>query len=171
MLIIFGGLPATGKTTLARELARQIGAVHLRIDSIEQAMRECGPVTPPLDKAGYVVAYAIAEDNLRIGRIVVADSVNPLPATRDAWIDVARRAGSAAIEIEVGCSDAQEHRRRVETRTPDIPGLKLPSWPDVLSREYHPWLREHIVVDTAGASVEDSVGKLRDLLAARRPDL
>ena len=40
MLIIFGGLPATGKTMIARELARQIGAVYLRIDSIEQAMRD-----------------------------------------------------------------------------------------------------------------------------------
>ena len=37
MLIVFGGLPGTGKTTVARELARQLGAVHLRIDSIEQA--------------------------------------------------------------------------------------------------------------------------------------
>ena len=36
MLIILGGLPGSGKTTIARELAGQLGAVHLRIDSIEQ---------------------------------------------------------------------------------------------------------------------------------------
>ena len=42
MLIIFGGLPATGKTTIARELARQLGAVHVRIDSIEQAIWDSG---------------------------------------------------------------------------------------------------------------------------------
>ena len=35
MLIIFGGLPGVGKTALAVELARLIGAVHLRIDSID----------------------------------------------------------------------------------------------------------------------------------------
>ncbi len=40
MLIALGGLPGTGKTTIARELARQLGAVHLRIDSIEQALRD-----------------------------------------------------------------------------------------------------------------------------------
>ena len=41
-LIIFSGLSATGKTTLASELARQMGAVYLRIDSIEQAIRDSG---------------------------------------------------------------------------------------------------------------------------------
>jgi predicted kinase len=86
VLIIFGGLPGAGKTTIARELARQIGAMHLRIDSIEQAIRSSVRGLPSLDEAGYRVAYAIAEDNLRIGRTVVADSVNPLSITRDAWL-------------------------------------------------------------------------------------
>ena len=39
-LIVFSGLPGVGKTTLARALAQAQGALHLRIDSIEQAMRD-----------------------------------------------------------------------------------------------------------------------------------
>jgi len=50
MLTIFGGLPGTGKTTIARELARQTGAIHLRIDSIEQAIMVLEAI-PPLGKA------------------------------------------------------------------------------------------------------------------------
>src|ERR1035438_4354136 len=101
MLIIFAGLPATGKTAIATALARQLGAVYLRIDSIEQAMRDSRAITGPLDDAGYRVAYALAEDNLRLGRTVVADSVNPLAVTRDAWLEVAARVQVGAIEVEV----------------------------------------------------------------------
>jgi len=167
VLIIFGGLPGVGKTMVARELARQIGAMHLRIDSIEQAIRNCSPVVPPLDDAGYRVAYAIAEDNLRIGRTVVADSVNPLPITRDAWLEVGQRTQIINIEIEVICSDPREHRRRVEGREPDICGLRLPTWEEVISREYHPWNREHIVIDTASRSVEQNVKIVRQALPAQ----
>jgi predicted kinase len=165
MLIIFGGLPGVGKTAIARELARQIGAMHLRVDSIEQAIRECTSLTPPLDEAGYRVAYAIAEDNLRIGRTVVADSVNPLPITRDAWREVGERAQIRSFEVEVVCSDLSEHRRRVETRRADIPGLHLPSWQEVLSREYLPWNRSHVVLDTSTHAIKESVNLLREMLS------
>ena len=167
MLIILGGLPGTGKTTIARELARQVGAVHLRIDSIEQALLDSGCLSPPIDKAGYVAAYAVAGDNLGIGRTVIADSVNALSITRDAWLAVAKRAAVSAIEVEILCSDVEEHKRRVETRIADIPGLKLPTWQAVISREYHPWNRAHTMIDTAGKSVEQNVLALRAVLASR----
>ena len=157
MLIVFGGLPGVGKTAIARELARRIGAVYLRIDSIEQAIRASGGASQPMNDAGYRVAYAVAEDNLRTGRTVVADSVNPLTLTREAWVSVARRGGVRTMEIEVTCSDVAEHRRRVGTRTTDIPGLQLPSWEDVLGREYQRWAGDHLVIDTAGRTVAQNV--------------
>ena len=163
-LIIFGGLPGVGKTTIARELARSLHALHLRIDSIEQALRASGMASDPMNDAGYRVAYAVAEDNLRLGRTVVADSVNPISLTREAWVSVADRAGARAIEIEVSCSDLNEHRRRVEMRTTDIAGLRLPTWQEVAERDYHPWGREHLVIDTAGRTIEQNVDSIRQAL-------
>lgn len=166
-LIIFAGLPAVGKTTLSLELAREIDAVYVRIDSIEQALRDSGLITGSWEDFGYRVGYAVASDNLRVGRSVVADSVNPLSVTRSAWVAVASQAGALAINVEVKCSDAREHRRRVETRVSAISGLKLPNWEEVTSREYDIWADEHIVIDTAGRSVESCFKELRTALAAR----
>lgn len=164
MLIVFSGLPGVGKTTIARELAHRMGAVYLRIDTIEQAIRDCRNIVGPVDETGYWVAYALAEDNLRIGRTVIADSVNPLAITRDAWLQVGKGARVETVEIEVICSDSREHRSRVERRVPEIRGLRLPTWDEVISREYHRWDRGHIVIDTASRSVDENVKFLREML-------
>ena len=52
MLIVFSGLPGTGKTTIARELARQTRAVYLRIDVIEQAIRNAGVLAADVGTSG-----------------------------------------------------------------------------------------------------------------------
>ena len=167
MLIVIGGLPATGKTSLATRLARVLDAVHLRIDTIEQALRTCTTAADDIGPAGYVVAYAVAEDNLRLGRIVVADGVNPLASTREAWRAVAQRAAVTLFEVELICSDAIEHRRRVESRHPDLAGLKLPTWGEVTARKYEPWNGDHVVIDTAQRPLEESVTALHALLLAQ----
>jgi len=163
-LIVFGGLPGVGKTTIAAELARQIGAVHVRIDSIEQALRASGSVTGPMDDSGYRVAYGVVEENLRSGRSVIADCVNPIQLTREAWREIARRCGAVTTEVEITCSDQTEHSSRVEDRHSDIPGFTLPTWEDVLAREYEPWNREHLVLDSSTSSVDESVAAIRRIL-------
>src|SRR5262249_19617058 len=138
-----------------------------RIDSIEHAVHSSALAPASIDDAGYRVAYAVAADNLRLGRTVVADSVNPIALTRDAWRDVARACGADAIEVEVVCSDPEEHRRRVETRLADMDGHRLPSWTAVVAREYDLWDRARIVIDTAHAAVAESVDVLRDAIRRR----
>ncbi len=160
-LIALGGLPGTGKTTIARALATRLGALHLRIDTIEQALRRSGDVGP----LGYLVAYGVAEDNLRLGNRVIADSVNPVPATREAWRATAERAGARLVEVEVVCSDPQEHRRRIESRRADIDGFRLPTWAEVMGRGYEPWDRPPLVIDTAGRPVEACVAEILEALS------
>jgi predicted kinase len=163
VLIIVGGLPATGKTTIARTLAAEIGAVHLRIDTIEQAIVRSGHGQQPLGPVGYDVGYALAADYLRQGLSVVAESVNPLQVTRAAWRASAPD-GCPVTEVEIRCSDAAEHRHRAGSRTVDIPDLRLPTWQDIVDREYEPWTGAHVVLDTAGRSVPDCVAELRKAL-------
>lgn len=162
MLYIFGGLPGAGKSTLSKTLAREQQAVYLRIDTIEQALRDSGQTAHGPE--GYMVAYTIAADNLRLGRSVVADSVNPLAVTRTAWREVAARLSVPFVEIEVICSDAAEHKHRVETRAAEISGFALPTWDEVVQREYERWDEAHVVIDTAGRTVEQSIAALRQAI-------
>ncbi|WP_376099336.1 AAA family ATPase [Roseomonas sp. CCTCC AB2023176] len=147
ILIAFGGLPGTGKTTIARRLAQRIPAAYLRIDVIEQALRDAGLTA--IGPAGYGVANALAVSNLALGQSVVADGVNPVAESRAAWRATAARAGAALLEVEIVCTDAEEHRRRVEGRVADIPGHAPPDWDSVTRHHYETWPEPHLILDTA----------------------
>lgn len=168
MLVVLSGLPGVGKTALARALAVRLGAAHVRVDSLEQSLR--GKGKKDVGTAGYEAAYAEGQAALARGRAVVADSVNPVAASRAGWRACARRAGARVFEVEVVCSDAAEHRRRVERREADIAGLELPSWKDVQARNYEPWPPATPVVDTANrtpaACAAEIVGKLEETTGA-----
>lgn len=160
MLIVFSGLPGTGKTTIARELARQTGAVYVRIDVIEQTIRDAGVLAGDVGASGYGVANALALSNLQLGHRVVADCVNPVQESRAAWTATAATAGVALFNIQVVCTDAQEHRRRVETRTGDIPGLAPPTWQSVSTHEYERWKKTPLTIDTTLSGAAESVAMI-----------
>lgn len=157
LLIVVGGLPATGKTTVAVELARRTGFAFLRVDTIEQAILRSTALGRPLGPVGYVVAREVATDLLRTGVSVIAECVNPLAVTRDAWRATGSESGARVLETEIVCSDPAEHRRRAETRETGIPGLVPPTWTEIVAREYEPWSRDRLVVDTAGRPVGEAV--------------
>jgi len=163
VLYIFSGLPGSGKSTLAQRIAQGCRAVYLRIDTIEQALREL--CSFDVQGEGYRLAYRVASDNLRLGHSVVADSCNPIELTRREWEQVARDAGARFINIEIICSDSNEHRRRVQGRASEVPGLALPTWSDVETREYHAWSVERVVIETAGRSIEECVAELAAALS------
>ena len=166
-LFIFSGLPGTGKTTLSQQLAQSVNAVYLRIDTIEQALRDLCQLE--VKGEGYRLSYRIATDNLRLGINVVADSCNPLDLTRREWEQVAERNGAAFVNIEVICSDLKEHRRRIESRSSTVPGLRLPTWQDVENREYHEWLCDRIIIDMAGRPKAECFDVLMDAIARQTP--
>ena len=166
-LIVFAGLPASGKSTIAREAARRTGAFWLRIDSMDRAILASGTAPADLQDWTYRAAQAVAEDNLRLGRDVIGDCVNDWTVARDGWQQAGLRAGAEVFWVEIVCADTVEHRRRVETRVSDIPGHVLPGWDEVTGRAYHPWDRDHLTIDTSARSAADCVEFLLSSLQTR----
>jgi len=160
ILFILSGLPASGKSTLAKLIAKEYHAAYLRIDTIEQGLRDL--CNFDVQGEGYRLSYRIAIDNLKIGHHVVSDSCNPINLTRGEWEEVAIKNGSVFVNIEIVCSDKVEHRHRIEERKSDVTGLKLPVWQEVVCREYQSWEEERIVIDTANKSIEESFAELKD---------
>ncbi|HWG04067.1 MAG TPA: adenylyl-sulfate kinase, partial [Beijerinckiaceae bacterium] len=94
-------------------------------------------------------------------RIVVADAVNPIKLTRDAWREIAAATLCPLIEIEVTCSDRGEHRRRIETRPSEGDGLPRVTWQQVIDRDNEPWDRPHLVLDTAKLGPTQALNEIR----------
>ena len=154
MLIVFSGLPGTGKTTIAKLLAKELAALYLRIDTIENSLAKKYIKKTDMKDAGYAVAYALAKENLDLGLYVIADCVNPIQITREAWYQTAKKSKVPCLEIELICSDKAEHQRRIENRTSDLSEFVLPVWSQVVNRQYEPYTKKHLIYDTAFMSAE-----------------
>ncbi|MCG3729132.1 adenylyl-sulfate kinase [Vibrio cincinnatiensis] len=162
-LYIFSGLPGSGKSTLAQLLAKRIGAVYLRIDTVEQGLRDLCHFK--VESEGYRLSYRIAQDNLIVGNCVIADSCNPIALTRHEWQEVAESTGARFINIEIRCSDLAEHEYRINTRRCSISTLQQPTWQQVQARYYEPWNSDVIHLDTAGKAIAFSLSELSEKLS------
>jgi predicted kinase len=148
-LIVFSGLPGSGKSTLARLVAESKAAVWLRVDAIEAATLQAGvPRSFETGLAAYIVAHDLARDHLQLGRSAVIDAVNGVEEARAMWRDLSKETGARLFLLEVVCSDVQEHRRRVESRSAATPPLPAPTWQEVLAREFQPWKEPVLRVDS-----------------------
>lgn len=150
-LVVVGGLPGTGKSTVAEHVARAMRAAHLSKDIFEAALWRSG-ITREAGAgwAAYEQLGTVAEAQLRLGLPVVLDSVVPNERIRSAWRDLAARTGVRFVAIECVCSDEAEHRSRLDVRRRNIPGWPEVTWDQVseVRSRYEPWSGERLVLDS-----------------------
>lgn len=158
-LYIFSGLSGTGKSTLAKLLAERSGSFYLNTDTIDKVLNEPGKLSSSGER--YRMAHSIAGENLKLGLSVIIDCYNPCTLTRKAWENVAYESFARFVNIEVICSDEQEHKRRVLERHHHAP-RDFPTWEDVKNQDYEPWHKEVIRVDTAGKRVDQAYFQLKE---------
>lgn len=145
------GLPAAGKSAVAEGLARALACAVLSVDPVEAAMWRAGVSRDqPTGLAAYVVAEALAAEQLALGHDVIVDAVNGVEPAREQWRRLADRTGSVLRFIEVRCSDEAEHRRRLEGRRRGINGFPEPTWESVQARRagLDDWDDQRLVLDS-----------------------
>ncbi|MFD6164531.1 AAA family ATPase [Oerskovia sp. NPDC060287] len=163
MLIAMAGLPGTGKSRLARLLARDLGAVMLSVDPVEDAFLRAGAVHDDVTGLGaYLAVESVAQENLLLGNAVIVDAVNDHPAARQQWIDLAARTGTRLWFVEVYLADERLHRERLVTRGSRYPALPEPGWDSLAARAraLADWADPRLRLD---ASLDDA-----ELLAAAK---
>lgn len=161
------GLPGSGKSAVAEDLATSLGCAVLSVDPVEAAMWRAGVGRDqPTGLAAYVVVEVLAAEQLALGHDVIIDAVNGVEPAREQWRQLAERMGSVLQFIEVRCSDEREHRRRLETRERGIEGFPEPTWESVQERRagFREWGDERLVLDSV-APRGDNLRRVLDHLS------
>ena len=91
---------------------------------------------------------------------MIVECVNPMALTRDSWLATAADVGAAVLEVEMICSDALEHHRRVLTRATDAQWSGEAHVEDVVGRTYEAWSRPHLIIDSADTPPEQAARTL-----------
>lgn len=117
MLIIVCGLPGSGKTTLARELAGRVHAVHFSSD----ALRKKALAKPTYSEDEKMLIYdelaRMAAASLAEGKDVIVDATYYSRMQRERMRKVAQDAGAKSFTLLCVLSE-EETRRRLSRRKP-----------------------------------------------------
>lgn len=152
-MIIFSGLPGTGKSTLAESVGKGLGIPVFARDWLEATLLRCElkPATEEksLGWTSYELMTVLAERQLMLGQSVILDSVAATETIRNTWHQLAEQYNATWRVIECICSDESLHRSRLNGRQRHIPGWHELEWSEVekVKDYYSPWEGERLVLD------------------------
>ncbi len=176
LLVLITGLPATGKSTMARVAGEALGAPVLGHDWAMSGLRPYPELQDVLGSmglrghrgVGWSLLWALARSQLRLGSSVVLDGVARVPEVEGTRL-VATEEGASSLVVLTTCGDAPLHRSRVEGRQRQIPNWYELDW-DHVAQAREAWVPPGGVdlVLEAGDPLEQNADRLRAVVSAGR---
>jgi predicted kinase len=166
-LIVMSGLPGSGKSAIAEELAWRLKLPVFSVDPIESAIIQAGIARSfETGLAAYLVAEALAAEQLKLGNSVIIDAVNAEEEGKDIWRGLASKHGLVLTVLLVMVSDRALHKQRIESRVRGLHGFSEVTWPMVEAREqvFTAWKEPTLTLDSSrelGANVEEALQYIR----------
>ncbi len=170
MLMVFGGVPGSGKSAVAERVSASLGVPVFALDWLLGSLAPFG-MSHRLDLMGVgeELLTTLAYRELAAGRSAILDTTSEDASGRTRWLSMATAVGAVFVPVVCVCSDSQLHRQRVEHRQRGIPGwADTGEWQDVCSRlaRFLPWPGS-VLIDTV-APLELCVAQVLDGSAARQ---
>ena len=160
-LIVFSGLPGTGKSTLSEAIGRELGIPVFAKDWLEATLirSELQPTNAEksLGFAGYELLTILATRQMILGQSVILDSVAASKTIRSTWRQLSDQYNADWRVIECVCSEESLHRSRLNDRKRHIPGWHELEWSEVerVKQYYFPWEGERLVLDMTDPFTEN----------------
>jgi aminoglycoside phosphotransferase family enzyme/predicted kinase len=172
VVVLVGGLPGTGKTTLARGIGDSVGWTVVRSDEVRhdiagvapgrhaRAAFEAGPYDTPTSEATYSELVRRAREMLGAGESVVLDAT----WTNRRWRALAQEAAAATSSdlVELCCrAPGPMAAERIRTRAAADSDISdaTPAVAQQLARRAHTW-RRATRIDTSGSPLQALVSAL-----------
>jgi predicted kinase len=124
-LVIFSGLPGTGKSTLAERLARELRLPLLCIDDVIGGVPEDAGIA--FWDSRVAILLDLIETQLRLGISVIADSVF-MNMDRNHAQELARKYNARFLPVYVSVSDDEIWKQRVTTRYNELNHKDVADW-------------------------------------------
>ncbi|MEM8862800.1 MAG: AAA family ATPase [Chloroflexota bacterium] len=154
-LVIFSGLPGSGKSSIAEFTGRQLNIPVFAKDWLEATLKRChlepnGPEGKNRGYASYELLTVLAERQLMLNQSAILDSVASIEPVRSEWRKLAEKYQAQWKVIECICSDEETHRQRLLSRQRGIKGWHELPWSEVerVKGYFAPWEEEHLVLDS-----------------------
>ena len=158
MLYLICGLPGTGKTKVANELASLTGGVHLRTDEIRRQIFSDPAYTPGEKERVYEAMFRTAGSVLKTGTDVILDATFYNREKREEAKKLAKMAGTEMVVIEVVC-DEKTAEDRLRKRKGDASDADFEVYRKVKS-EWEPVKEKHFVIFTDRQKSRDELRKI-----------